>query len=507
MSDNILNTPGLMDPSTEFGNIMKHAMGIKSHQMEQDRKKFETWPTFLQNSMWERNEETLRLRQLPVAERLDGAQALKTKGNEHFKKNKFASAIEFYEAAVGTFRYAKQLDPDWKNKGIKDETIDLLDERGDEGSAMRAEIDAFCVSVYNNLAASFLARAVSGRPAPGLTVEGDFKLCVQASTFGIELEPTPKALYRRARGLCEPMTATDSDVDMAMRDLAEAAALAPEDKAVRALLAKLKRGRAEEKARAKGAMSGVFTKTELYDKKTMDAMASREASEKKANDPEHGKVRTAEDAEKEIIEAEAAVAHLRERGRHDDAKSLEAKIATHRQQLGEYKQAMAQQEEERKRHDPRLINFDAPTAEQIADAKKHGIDLSDPLVKAELKKLQQEKELNGESDDDDELADGAAGSGGGGKDDVPLVYRGKMNSRLQRMREMGPDGDELGRAGGAADGENARGDALPPDGLKPRTRTIIMAAAFAIALYRIWAMLWASPLAARGDAGGEDPFG
>ena len=75
-SDNVLNTPGLMDPSTEFGSIMQHAMKIKGAQMEQDRKKFETWPTFLQNSMWERNEESLRLRALPVSERLAGAATL-----------------------------------------------------------------------------------------------------------------------------------------------------------------------------------------------------------------------------------------------------------------------------------------------------------------------------------------------------------------------------------------------------------------------------------------------
>merc|ERR1712159_919536 len=129
--------------AAQFGNIMQHAMKIKGAQMEQDRKKFETWPTFLQNSMWERNEETLRLRSLPAAERLEGAAALKEEGNEHFRKKKYASAVECYEAAVGAFRYAKQLDPDWKNKGIKDETIELIDERGEEGSAVRGEIDAF----------------------------------------------------------------------------------------------------------------------------------------------------------------------------------------------------------------------------------------------------------------------------------------------------------------------------------------------------------------------------
>ena len=121
MSDNVLNSPGLMDPSTEFGSMMQHAMKIKGAQMEQDRKKFELYPMYLQNTMWMQNEECLALRKLPVGERLPGASALKEQGNERFRKKAYAGAVECYEAALGSFRYAKQLDPDWKKKGIKDE--------------------------------------------------------------------------------------------------------------------------------------------------------------------------------------------------------------------------------------------------------------------------------------------------------------------------------------------------------------------------------------------------
>ena len=50
---------------------------------------------------------------------------------------------------------------------------------------------------------------------------------MQASTFGIEIAPSCKALYRRARALSEPMTASDDDTDAAIRDLADAAARQP----------------------------------------------------------------------------------------------------------------------------------------------------------------------------------------------------------------------------------------------------------------------------------------
>ena len=164
MSDNVLNTPGLMDPSTEFGNMMQTAMKIKSAQMDQDRKKFETYPTYLQNTMWMQNEDCLRLRELPVGERLAaGATALKEQGNELYRKQAYAQAIEAYEAALGAFRYLKQLDPEWKSKGIKDETIELIDGiSGDHAAPDAVDRQAICdfsVSCYNNLAVGENARA------------------------------------------------------------------------------------------------------------------------------------------------------------------------------------------------------------------------------------------------------------------------------------------------------------------------------------------------------------
>ena len=233
--DNVLNDPGLMDPSTEFGSMMQHAMKLKGHQMEADRKRFEAWPSFMQNTLWMRGE-PLELRMLPVAERLARVAGLKERGNELFRKQAYAGAIEQYEAALGSFRYAKQLDPDWKKKGIKDETIELVDERGEAGSPEAEQIAALFVSCYCNLAACYLGRAGAGTPEPGSTVETDYKRCAQACGCALEIEPAcSKALYRRARALSEPTTATDPDIEAAIRDLGAAAAAAPDDKAVRVL--------------------------------------------------------------------------------------------------------------------------------------------------------------------------------------------------------------------------------------------------------------------------------
>ena len=284
----------------------------------------------------------------------------------------------------------------------------------------------------------------------------------------------------------------------------------------------------------------------------MAAIAKRDASEKKIKDKTSDKPRTPEDAEREQLEAERAIEHLRAQGRHADADSLEVKVKEHKKQLNDYKQvgslhsraasntslpplcllpassfgspltpwpsvcfppllqAVSEEEERAKRHDPRNMDFSNPSEEQIADAKKHGIDLMDPLVRQELQRLQNEKEFGGEEsgeedyDDDDEddsrvedITDSRAGASSGrqkakgGADDVPEMYRGgKMHQRVQRMKATN-QANERGMGRGGRGGEYADDfDAEQSNmGLKPRTRMIIMGVAFAIGLYRIWAVL------------------
>jgi len=486
MADNVLNSPGLMDPSTEFGQMTKHAMGIKSSQMEQDKRKFESYPQYLQNSMWMHNEQCLELRKLQVGERLPGAAKLKEQGNEFFRKQAYASAIECYEAALGAFRYLKQLDPEWKSKGIKDETIDFIDEidgedKADDASEAKAVYE-FATSCYNNLGACYLGRAASGRPELGSTLEEDYKKCVQACTNAIEIDArNSKALYRRARALCEPMTASDADTDAAIDDLSAAAAAAPDDKAVRSLLAKLKSARLAAKRKDASAFEGIFGKSELYDAKTLAAQEARADEEKRINEPSSQKARTPEDAEREAREAEAAIKHLRERGRHQDALDLEKKVAEHRRQLDDFKQQQAAAEVRARRNDPKNIDFANPTPEQIADAKEQGIDLLDPMVVRELQRLQRQKEFGGEEDDDEkEGGDGARG--------------GAARRRLKH-----------GGAGAAGDDDDddddddveeppARDSADPA----PATRYWVFGIMLAIGFYRAW-MIFNPALEDQGD--------
>ena len=101
-------------------------------------------------------------------------------------------------------------------------------------------------------------------------------------------------------------------------------------------------------------------------------------------------------------------------------RELQKKVDAHRAQLDEYKRAVAEKDAEARRHDPRYIDFANPTEEQVADAKKHGIDLFDPMVVRELQRLQKEKEFGGEEDDEGDDDDG--GSAGSAKALAPNAY-------------------------------------------------------------------------------------
>jgi hypothetical protein len=73
-----------MQGDTKLNYLMQTAAKIKGAQMAQGRRKFETWPTFLQNTVFH-PPAVVELRALPFAERMDAAQQLKAEGNNAYK--------------------------------------------------------------------------------------------------------------------------------------------------------------------------------------------------------------------------------------------------------------------------------------------------------------------------------------------------------------------------------------------------------------------------------------
>ena len=146
------------------------------------------------------------------------------------------------------------------------------------------------------------------------------------------------------------------------------------------------------------------------------------------------KPRTVEDCEREAKDAEAVVAHLREQGKLAEAAQLESKIEEHRKQL---EQATAEPKRG-ERSDPRAINFRNPSEEQLRDAEKHGIDLKDPMVVAELERLQTEED--GEDGEGGEGGEGGDAAGGGRRG----ADAGASEQRAVRRRRRPPPPDVHG---------------------------------------------------------------
>ena len=105
-----------------FGEIMNQAVKLKTHQAKPDRCKWDSWPKFKQNSMFQRDE-IRAARLLPFNERLEAAFVMKREGDKFFRQHNLLDASLKYEYALAVFRYLLNADPGWKKKGILDSDI------------------------------------------------------------------------------------------------------------------------------------------------------------------------------------------------------------------------------------------------------------------------------------------------------------------------------------------------------------------------------------------------
>jgi hypothetical protein len=145
----------MMDPDMmqgEFGQLIQQAAKMKGAQMAKDKRRFETWPKYLQHTMY--NQEKLsEIRALPAEERLARASEMKEEGNELLKQRRYDDAMNVYEKAIGVYYYVQNRESDWKKKGINDADVKIVDETlVEEGSAeMAAQVAQLKTSVLLNI--------------------------------------------------------------------------------------------------------------------------------------------------------------------------------------------------------------------------------------------------------------------------------------------------------------------------------------------------------------------
>jgi len=169
----------------------------------------------------------------------------------------FEGAVSLYEKAAGLLRYVECIRPDWKNddgsyKGIEDNHL-RVDESAVEGDDVEAaEARDMVTSLYLNMALAHqrLEQFDKMREACDEVLE-------KVNSTSV------KALYRRAQARVGPVGALDADRNAAIRDLQTAAQLAPQDKDVRALLAKLKAEHKAKELSERSAFAGMFDRGEI----------------------------------------------------------------------------------------------------------------------------------------------------------------------------------------------------------------------------------------------------
>jgi len=160
---------------------------------------------------------------------------------------------------------------------------------------------------------------------------------------------------------------------------------------VNTLLAKLQGERKIQRAKDSKTFTGMFDRGELYDKDMENAKAPCQSElEMREIQKRIDGIQDDDSLEKRCEDAELLRDLYMRNGKEEEARELNDKIK-------QAKGAMKEKENE----PPPKMDWSNPSQDMIEDAKKHGLDLTDPLVIQELMRLEREG-LGDEPTEDDE---------------------------------------------------------------------------------------------------------
>jgi len=373
----------IFNSDNEIGNILREAVKLKSAQVGQKRKTYETWPYFVQHTLFHGEKDDFRAwRALPFTERMERSQMIKDEGNDLYKQKNFADAVDKYEEAPSLFYYCYSTDPGWRknNRGIDDDVLVLVD--GEEMSEAEKEaMNKLRLTCCLNLSAC-------------KTKLGKFDESIVACNTALELdEVNIKALYRRAEALVKPTKSSAYDVDCAIKDLIKAHELDPDDKTIKTLLDHLRGERKTQTTKDKKTFAGMFERGTIYKKELEEAALALPKT--KGGESELADLKKRIDSisdddpiEKRIEDAELLRDLYMRNGKEEEAKKLN-------EQIKEAKNALKDHRE--KQPD---IDFSNPTDDMVKDAASYGLDLKDPMIQAELMRLEKCKGLPGQENAD-----------------------------------------------------------------------------------------------------------
>jgi len=131
---------------TPFSVLFSHAVKLKSAQDAPLRSKFDSYPSFYQNSIFP-HEAVINARGKGFKHRLNDAVNFKSLGNNAFQNKDFGEAMSYYEQALAVFTWISNTNPSWKNEGINDDFI-LEEKFQTDSKPERCQVEGFLVGCY-----------------------------------------------------------------------------------------------------------------------------------------------------------------------------------------------------------------------------------------------------------------------------------------------------------------------------------------------------------------------
>jgi hypothetical protein len=110
-----------------FDNLLNVAAHIKSYQLNQDKKKFDSLPEFYKCGLYY-NDMFTDIRNLPYKNKLEIFNKNKEEGIKLLTEKNFEDAMFSFCKCLCIFKYIKSKIKEWKKEAIKDEDLTYIDE-------------------------------------------------------------------------------------------------------------------------------------------------------------------------------------------------------------------------------------------------------------------------------------------------------------------------------------------------------------------------------------------
>ena len=329
-----------------FSVLMDRAVKLKQLQTKNESIKFNSYPSFLQNTIFPTNDDVMAARkQCTFSKRLETANQMKQEGNTNFREGRLDDALNKYEMALSVFRYLENTNPQWKSEGIKDKFIVEVEYTGKDEDE-RQQLNQFLVNCYNNIALVSIKMQ-------------DFSLAVKACDFAIAVDTqNDKSFYLRARARLAPKSSGAVDQELAKLDLQTARKHNPGNEATRKQLQKLTKQIKRQKKKDKSTFKGLFDRGEIYN--ASELSKEKEASRRCMNK------NVLESKQQDIILGRQLAQVYEERGMSKEKERLEQSLQ-HEMDIVQQRTAKMN-----------VLDFRNQSQQMILDAKSMGVDLNDP---------------------------------------------------------------------------------------------------------------------------------